>query len=116
MKIADFEKLSLKSRQEQVNWTLSKHPTKIPVLCEMGDNLEPLTRVKYLVEGNMTLGELVFTMRKKVKLDQTQALFVMDYVSKKSLPTSMNLGLLYDRYKDSDLFLKLLFVAENTFG
>jgi len=117
--IFQFNKLPLKTRQQQVESTLEKHPDKIPVLCEIDiskSNLKPLDQIKYLVSSNMTVGGLTGAIRKKIDLDPSKALFVMNYTTKKCLPSGQLLEIAYQKYKDTDLFLKLLFVAENTFG
>lgn len=117
--ISEFNKLPINIRKDQAEKALEKHPDKIPILCEvdpLSKNLNTLPQLKYLVSDNMNLSELITLFRKKMNLNASEALFIMNYTSKRCLTHGTNLDIVYKKYKDVDGFLKLTIVAENTFG
>ena len=97
-----------------------KFPTLIPVICERVENnttlVPELDRRKFLVPPHLTMGQFVYVVRKRVKLDATQAIFM--YISHRNIlaPTSMTLSQLYEEHKHEDGFLYVCYSGENTFG
>ena len=57
----------------------SFHPDRIPVICERDESctdkdLEQIEKTKYLVPLDISLGQLVFVVRKKISLPPSKAL------------------------------------------
>jgi len=98
---------------------ISKHPDKIPVICEPLNPQTPnINRSKYLVSGEVTVGQLLHIIRPRIEnlINQNHALFL--FVSNKSIipAISSTINDLYDQYKDMDGFLYINYSLENTFG
>jgi GABA(A) receptor-associated protein len=94
-----------------------KFPGRIPVIVEpsiRGANLPPLDKQKFLVPGDLSIGQFIFVIRKRMVLSQEQALFV--FVGNTLPTTSTLLRELYATYKDHDGFLYMSISGENTFG
>ena len=92
---------------QRINETIqirAKHPDRIPIIVEH----------KYLVSNEMTLGQFAYTIRKRIRLSQDQAMFL--FVNNVLPPTSSTIGSVYHEHKDADGFLYLSYAGENTFG
>ena len=95
---------------------MAKNPGKVPVVIIRQDDRIKLKKSKFLVPCDLTMGQLVYVIRKHSdEVQSSEALFV--FISKKSVlaPTSSTLGTLYDMYEE-DGFLKIEVHLENTFG
>ena len=93
-----------------------KYPDRIPVVISNVDNRVTLRKHKFLVPLDLTVGQLVYIIRRHAeKIQQSDALFI--FVSKKQVipPTSELIRNLYEEY-NSDGFVKLDVSLENTFG
>ena len=62
----------------------------------------------------MTISQFLFVLRRRIELDQTEALFL--FVDKSLPPTTSLLGALYEEKKNNDGFLYLSYCNESTFG
>lgn len=106
-------------RENECKKILSRYPDRIPVICEKNTsshnkNLDTIDKIKYLVPADLTIGQFIFVIRKRIKLPAEQALFV--YTSK-IIPSSFELmSSVYEKYKDPDGFLYIEYSGENTFG
>ena len=123
----------------------AKHPDRIPVIVDKrtGDSSLPdidkvcpfclararvaravltgghfsATRAqkKFLVPSDLTIGQFMYVIRKRIKLTSEQAIFL--FVSQGTLPPSVNtLQQVYDQYHDPDGFLYMTYSGENVFG
>jgi len=97
---------------------LTKYPDKIPIICEKSNNasldLPDLDKKKYLVPIDMTIGQFVYIIRKRLKLPPEKAIFL--FINGMIPPTSSFLTEIYHYAKDEDGFLYITYAAENTFG
>ena len=109
----NFEK-----RKAESDRILVRYPDLIPVICERveGHTTVPdLDRRKFLVPPHLTMGQFIYVVRKRVKLDPSQAIFM--YLSKNVLaPTSQIMSHVYAEHKNEDGFLYVNYSGENTFG
>ena len=57
-----------------------KYPDRIPVIVEKSENspesLPDIDKRKFLVPQDLTMGQLVFVIRKRIKLDPNTAIFL----------------------------------------
>jgi len=60
---------------------------------------------KYLVPADITVGQFVFVIRKRIRLGSEQALYL--YVNETLPPTSAPLSEIYQQLKNDDGFLYL---------
>lgn len=96
---------------------LLKYPNRVPVVvqrCSRCKNVPDIDKQKYLVPNDYTLGQFVYTIRKRMQLKPTIALFV--FIDNR-LPTISDTMLhLYNTFKSSDQLLYITYSGENTFG
>lgn len=96
---------------------LSRYPDRVPVRIDRSEttNVPDIDKHKYLVPLDMTLGQFVYVIRKRIHLNETQAIFV--FVNNTILPsTSSTMGQLYNEHKNDDNLLYIKYSGENTFG
>jgi GABA(A) receptor-associated protein len=93
-----------------------KYKDRIPIIVEKyKDSILPnIDKCKYLVPEDMSLGQFIYVIRKRIKLDADQSLFVT--VNGVLGGSSTTISELYDSYKDDDGFLYVVYTSENTFG
>lgn len=112
------KEFSFEKRKEESTRIRLKFPGLIPVVCERASgatSIANLDRRKFLVPPHLTMGQFVYVVRKRIKLDATQAIFM--YISNNILvPTSQSISLVYDEHKHEDSFLYVTYSGENTFG
>ena len=63
-----------------------KYPDRIPVICEKDprSDIPPVDKRKYLIPMDLTVGQFVYVIRKRIKLAPEQAIFL--FVSAGTLP------------------------------
>lgn len=96
---------------------LKQHNDRIPVVVECSEQLQsmfPLKKNKFIVPFDLTLSQFIFVIRKHMKLDSTQAIFV--FINNKIHPITAIMGQLYQDQKDEDGFMYLNVFHESTFG
>ena len=96
-----------------------KHPDKVPTYISVatGENGVPdLDRHYYLIEKDMTIGQIVYIIRKRINISSKHAIFV--FVDNGILPpTSALIGDVYSEHKDPiDALLHITYRVERTFG
>ena len=69
---------------------------------------------KYLVPGDLNMSHFIYVVRKRIKLEPSETLFLM--VNNQLCPSNIVLSEVYEKYKDEDGFLYIVYSAENTFG
>jgi len=95
---------------------LSKYPDRIPIICEKSNRskIMELDKKKYLVPDNLTAGQFVYIIRKRLSLPAEKAIFL--YIGNSIPPSSSSLRDVYEQYKDKDGFLYIQYNEENVFG
>ena len=112
---------SLEERKQKSHKMTVSYPDRIPVIVEMSASsasyqsyIAASHKVKYLVPYELTMGQFIFVIRKRISLSSDKALFVF---CNNSLPTTGSLMReLYSSHGDSDGFLYMTYCGENTFG
>ena len=110
------EKYSFEERLQESQKIIGKFPERAPVIIEAKQNtgLPPLDKCKYLIPKEMTVGQFMYIIRKRLKLNKDQAIFI--FVNNK-LPVQTELiESLYNRSKDEDGFMYMTYAGESTFG
>lgn len=112
------------------------HPlTHDQVICEKVEKSEIATidKKKYLVPADLTVGQFVYVIRKRIKLSPEKAIFI--FVDEVLPPTAALMSSIYEEHKgmhilsvplcpssmltkspDEDGFLYITYSGENTFG
>ena len=94
-----------------------KYPTRIPVIVEKDlreKSLPQISRKKYLVPQDLSVGEFMFVIRKRIKLAPEKSIYL--FIDGSLQNTSANLCQVYEEHKDKDGFLYILYYGESTFG
>ena len=105
---------SIQKRKKEFERILVKYPDKIPVICETLGDLPPLDKKKYLVPSDLTVGQFVYVIRKRIKLSPDRAIFI--FCNGGLPPTASLLSQIYKENKDEDGFLYIHASSESTFG
>jgi len=104
-------------RQKEASEILQKHASRVPVICEKNErsNVPLIDKKKFLVPNDLTTGQFLYVIRKRMKMSPSEALFLM--TENGALPpTSSTLSEIYTKNKSDDGFLYLKYTGENTFG
>ncbi|CDK28489.1 unnamed protein product [Kuraishia capsulata CBS 1993] len=103
-------------RKAEAERILGKFEDRIPVICERAENsdIPEIDKRKYLVPRDLTVGQFVYVIRKRMKLPSEKAIFI--FVNDKLPPTASYMSLVYENEKDEDGFLYVVYSGENTFG
>lgn len=118
------DKFSLSTRISESNRILSKHPGHIPVIVEVMNTTKfTIDKNKFLVPRNVSAGHLLTSIRKQIKCNSNEAIFM--FANDKMICSTMMLGELYDQYlkenvdgdySNRDMFYYVCVQSENTFG
>ena len=104
--------------KESVKKIIEKYPDRVPVFVTRGKgdrNLKNIDQNKFIVPEDITLGQFMAIIRKKIELGPELALFL--FVNKGVLPAqSVSMASLYNQYKNDDGLLEIEYCGENTFG
>lgn len=101
-------------RKQESSRIMVKYNDRIPIICESLDQDLDLDKKKYLVPADLTMGQFMFIIRKRLKLGPEQALFV--FINNRIPVTSSIISNMYKENKDEDGFLYVLISKESTFG
>ena len=108
---------TFEQRSAEVDRIRSKYPDRVPVICErhVSNTTSPdIDKTKYLVPQDLTIGQFMYVIRKRLKLNASEALYL--FANGHMMTCSNTVGVAYDNYKDSDGFLYLKYSKESTFG
>ena len=111
------QKNALDKRKSESTRIRVKYPDRIPIICEKSTNstIDDIDKNKFLVPSDLTVGQFVYIIRKRIKLEPEKAIFI--FVNNSILPpTSKLIVEMFDEYKDEDGFLYIVYSGENTFG
>ncbi|XAR68101.1 hypothetical protein NMG60_11003112 [Bertholletia excelsa] len=106
----------LERRQAEAARIREKYPDRIPVIVEKAErsDIPDIDKKKYLVPADLTVGQFVYVVRKRIKLSPEKAIFV--FVKNILPPTAAMMSAIYEENKDEDGFLYMSYSGENTFG
>ena len=107
---------SFDKRKDEATRIRSRYPDRIPVIVEKLPNsdLPDLDKHKFLVPGDLTVGQFIYVIRKRIKLTPEKAIFI--FINNIIPPTSALMSSLYEEHKDSDGFIYGFISGENCFG
>lgn len=109
---------NLKERTSESHRIMSKYPDRVPFICQRSQksfqDTPYIDKTKYLLPKDLTMGQFLYVIRKRLKLPSEKALFIFvdNYI-----PSTSQMAIdIYNRHKDPDGFLYLYYSCENTFG
>ncbi|KAI3637019.1 hypothetical protein MIR68_004725 [Amoeboaphelidium protococcarum] len=110
------EEHSFEERKAEADRIRQKYPNRIPVICEKVDksDIAAIDKKKYLVPSDLTVGQFIYVIRKRIKLSPEKAIFI--FVNNMLPPTATLLSQIYEEHKNEDGFLYIAYSGENTFG
>jgi len=93
-----------------------KYPDRIPVISEKApsSDIPDIDKKKYLVPADLTVGQFVYVIRKRIKIPKEKAVFI--FVNNTLPPTAALMSQIYQTEKDQDGFLYVTYSGESTFG
>ena len=103
-------------RIEEATRIMRAYPDRIPVVCEKEQfrDFPTLDKKKYLVPKDITVGQFIHVIRKRLKLPPDIAMFLL---TNGVIPnTSSPMDIIYSVHKAQDNFLYITYTGENTFG
>ncbi|CAL9245615.1 unnamed protein product [Arabidopsis halleri] len=107
----DFEK-----RKAEALRIRDKYPDRVPVIVEKSEksDIPNIDKKKYLVPADLTVGQFVYVIRKRIQLSAEKAIFI--FVDNVLPPTGAMMSTIYEEKKEEDGFLYVTYSGENTFG
>ena len=114
---AEFTK---KERLKNSSNLIEKNKGQIPVICEKDEKskMKGLLKTKYLIKKEITVDQFIGTIRKKLQLESNDALFLLANCknNKYAIVGTDSFGNIYDKYKDDDGFLYIIYSNEKVWG
>jgi GABA(A) receptor-associated protein len=112
-----FRNKSLYERKNESRRIMQKYPDRIPIICEKNRNVDTipsLSKTKYLVPTELTVGQLMYVIRKQIGLKSSVSIFM--FIHGNILTNTALISECYDKYGDPDGFLYITYDIENVFG
>ena len=107
------EKYSLKERKEESLKILKRYPGRIPIIVNVGPDMV-LDKYKYIVPKELTMGQFIYVLRKRMQLPPEKAIFI--FIDGTLPLTSAFIESIYNKHMEEDGFLYFHLCGENTFG
>jgi len=103
-------------RESEAHRIREKYPDRIPVICERDprSDIPDIDKKKYLVPQDLTVGQFVYVIRKRIQLSPEKAIYI--FINNVLPPTAALMSSIYEEQKDDDGFLYITYSGENTFG
>ena len=88
----------------------------LQVICEKVEksDIATIDKKKYLVPADLTVGQFVYVIRKRIKLSPEKAIFI--FVDEVLPPTAALMSSIYEEHKDEDGFLYITYVPLRVTG
>jgi len=104
---------SFEQRKVESQNIMSKYPERCPVIVEPTKDIV-LDKHKYLVPKDLTIGQFIYVLRKRTKLEEHESIYI--FVNEIMPPTSALISGVYQDNREPDGFLYCKLMKENTFG
>ena len=100
-------------RYEESTLTKKKYPGKIPIIINRHklSKLPSIENYKFLVSDDLTVSQLLFIIKKHIKLKESIELFI--YINDSLAIMSYSILEIYNKYKSNDGFLYILYGEQN---
>lgn len=109
-------KHALADRKKEADRIRLKYPDRVPIIVQktMGADIANLDKIKYLCPSDLTLGQFLYVIRKRIKLPADQAIFL--FINNELAKAGNLLSQAYKENADEDGFLYINYQGESTFG
>ena len=94
-----------------------KYKERVPIIVTKHagcKSIKDIDKNKYLVPLDLTVGQFIYVIRKRIELEPEKALFI--FINNVLPPTSSLISQIYEENADDDGFLYMVYSGENTFG
>ena len=110
------ERYELHYRKEESNKIMNKYPSRIPIIVEKakGCMLDDIDKKKYLAPKDLKVNQLLYVIRRRIKLGPEQSIFLL--IGGELCSSNTSLVEVYEKHADKDGFLYIKYASENTFG
>ncbi|KAG0306473.1 ubiquitin-like protein atg8 [Dissophora globulifera] len=107
---------TFEDRKAEAERIRQKYPDRIPVICEKVEKSEiaSIDKKKYLVPVDLTVGQFVYVIRKRIQLSPEHAIFI--FVNEVIPPAAALMTSIYEEHRDKDGFLYIQYSGESSFG
>ena len=109
---------SFEQRKAESTRVINKYPDRLPIICEKSKTASKdcpdIDKKKYLVPTDLTMGQFLYIVRKRLKLSPEKAIFL--FVGNTIAPSTLSINTIYNYKKDDDGFLYIYYALENIFG
>ena len=112
----NFKKIDFQKRKNEAVRIKKKYPNSLPIIIYKNSNsdIQDIKKHKYLVPSGLTVAQLIYVIRKQIKLRPETALFI--YVNNRIPSCNLLISQLYKENKDNDEFLYIEYSGEHVFG
>ena len=111
------DKFTFQERLSESTRVITKFPDRIPIVCEKNKldmTCPDIDKHKYLVPRDITIGQFIFVIRKRINLAPNDALFL--FINNSIFSSNITINSIYDANKNEDGFLYVTYSKESTFG
>lgn len=114
------ERVSIQQRTAETANVRLRHPGKFPIIVERSlravAGTPTLVKCKYIVPGDITIAQFLMILRKNLKMDSSQGLFM--FVGDLRLLPRANASVseVYSEHASGDGLLYMEYTLESTFG
>jgi GABA(A) receptor-associated protein len=110
------KKHNFEQRIKESDKIKTKYPERIPIIVEKSKSskINSIDKNKFLVPNNLTAGQFLSIIRKRLKVKETDSIFL--FINNNLPCYSSSIISLYETYKDTDGFLYVQYTEESTFG
>ena len=92
-----------------------QYPDRVPVVMKKHTDCKyELDKSKYLVPNEMTFMQFMFVIRKRLRIEPSEAIFV--FCKGKLLCDAHSMNQLYNTHCDEDGYMCCTYASENAFG
>tara|TARA_R110002111_G_scaffold89962_3_gene140200 strand:+ start:136 stop:486 length:351 start_codon:yes stop_codon:yes gene_type:complete len=110
------DKHTFEKRSKEAQRIRQKYSNKIPVIVEKNSksDIDDIDKHKFLVPSDLTVGQFVYVIRKRIKLHPAKSLFL--FINNNLPPTASLMSQVYREHQDEDGFLYVVYSGETSFG
>lgn len=108
---------TFENRKNESTRIMEKYQDRIPIIVERSrkSSVPDISKHKYLMPRDATIGQLMQEIRRKIKLGPSEGIFL--FVDNVVMPNIHELiSQVYEKYADQDGFLYITYAQENSFG
>jgi len=111
--ITKFKRQKVEERIKISQKIMSKYPQRVPIIVDYKKEIN-LDKNKYIVPNNLTVGQFMYILQKRIQLKHEQSIFLL--CNNELIFNTELIQNLFNRHRDYDGFLYIIISLENTFG